>query len=132
VQRLYFAFPGGLPGFGLLLLRVTISLTALYEAQSLRLLQGLSVYVLWLLAAAGLLAIASVLVGFLTPIGCVLLALEAAGRLSFQFAGHQDCTACKLIAIDLVVMSSVAATVGPGAFSLDARLFGRREIIFPH
>jgi hypothetical protein len=30
------------------------------------------------------------------------------------------------------VMAAALACLGPGAFSLDARRFGRREIVVPH
>jgi hypothetical protein len=36
-----------------------------------------------------------------------------------------------LAAFNLAAMSAALVLLGPGAFSLDARLFGRREIIIP-
>jgi len=36
-----------------------------------------------------------------------------------------------LAAFSLAAMSAALVLLGPGAFSLDARLFGRREIIIP-
>jgi hypothetical protein len=36
-----------------------------------------------------------------------------------------------LAAFNLAAISAALVLVGPGAFSLDARLFGRREIIIP-
>jgi hypothetical protein len=36
-----------------------------------------------------------------------------------------------LTAFNLAAISAALALLGPGAFSLDARLFGRREIIIP-
>jgi uncharacterized membrane protein YphA (DoxX/SURF4 family) len=36
-----------------------------------------------------------------------------------------------LAAFNLAVISAALVLLGPGAFSLDARLFGRREIIIP-
>jgi hypothetical protein len=39
-----------------------------------------------------------------------------------------DAESCVLF---LIVMALVAVLVGPGAYSLDARVFGRREIIIP-
>jgi hypothetical protein len=35
------------------------------------------------------------------------------------------------LSLDVVVMAMVSALLGPGAFSLDAQLFGRRKIIIP-
>jgi hypothetical protein len=34
-------------------------------------------------------------------------------------------------ALNLAAISATLVLLGPGAFSLDARLFGRREIIIP-
>ena len=132
MQRLFFAFPGGLPGFGLLLLRLATSLTALYEERTLRPFQEMSSSVHWLLLTSGLVAIILVLIGLLTPIGCLLVALETLKVLSSLLAGRLGSPVDVLLAVDLIVMASVSAAVGPGAFSLDARLFGRREIVFPH
>jgi hypothetical protein len=36
-----------------------------------------------------------------------------------------------LIAFNLAAISAAVVLLGPGAFSLDARLFGRREIVIP-
>jgi uncharacterized membrane protein YphA (DoxX/SURF4 family) len=36
-----------------------------------------------------------------------------------------------LVALQLTAMSVILVLLGPGAYSLDARLFGRREIIIP-
>jgi uncharacterized membrane protein YphA (DoxX/SURF4 family) len=36
-----------------------------------------------------------------------------------------------LAAFNLAAISAALVLLGPGAFSLDARLFGRREIIIP-
>ena len=36
-----------------------------------------------------------------------------------------------LAIINLIVLSIAIALLGPGAFSLDARMFGRREITIP-
>jgi len=38
----------------------------------------------------------------------------------------------RLAALILIVDAAALALLGPGALSLDARLFGRREIIIPH
>ncbi|HEX3543577.1 MAG TPA: hypothetical protein VHT31_03545 [Candidatus Acidoferrum sp.] len=36
-----------------------------------------------------------------------------------------------LVSLEMIVMAAAIALLGPGAFSLDARLFGRREILIP-
>jgi hypothetical protein len=34
--------------------------------------------------------------------------------------------------LNVIVQTTVIALLGPGAFSIDARMFGRREILIPH
>jgi uncharacterized membrane protein YphA (DoxX/SURF4 family) len=83
----------------------------------------------------GSLAIASglaLLAGFLTPIAGILAGLGAVGLalswFSLPFAGQFE---IRLIAILIVVVAVAVVLLGPGSLSLDARLFGRREIIIP-
>jgi uncharacterized membrane protein YphA (DoxX/SURF4 family) len=73
-----------------------------------------------------------VLIGFLTPIAAVVAAL---GNLflaislfaTWDAARHTDAFS----SLYLAVISIALALLGPGWFSMDARLFGRREIIIP-
>ena len=74
----------------------------------------------------------ALLIGFLTPIAgasasLVNLALGVSWFLTSGDKAH-DKTIADLY---LVVISIAITLLGPGAFSLDARLFGRREIIIP-
>lgn len=39
--------------------------------------------------------------------------------------------AARLPVVFVIVVSSAVVCLGPGAYSIDARLFGRREIIIP-
>lgn len=79
------------------------------------------------LTACGLLV-----VGLATPIVGVVVGLGGVGVLSSLLPG---CTALPLKSgMPLIFAAAVLMTIiimGPGAFSLDARLFGRREIIIP-
>ena len=74
----------------------------------------------------------SILVGFLTPILC---GFAAAGNviISFgQFQSSQTPTLASSIAhLNLAIICIALALLGPGALSIDARLFARREIIIP-
>jgi putative oxidoreductase len=138
VQRLFSHFPSALPGLGLLALRVVLSGFLLFDANRLR-----AVAVSWPAsdgtvgaAAALLLATCGAFagVGVLMPItGLVIVALEAAILSAVWWApdavlpivGSWQTRLCQAaIALSL-------ALIGPGAYSLDARLFGRREISFP-
>ena len=131
MQRLFFAFPGGLPGLGLLLLRIALGATALYEGQSVLLRPATPATLPWVFGVVGALALTSVIVGFLTPIGCAVLALELAGALCLPWLGYRSSMESRLLGFDFFVIALATGALGPGAFSVDARLFGRREIIFP-
>jgi uncharacterized membrane protein YphA (DoxX/SURF4 family) len=81
-----------------------------------------------LVIAAGALA----LLGFLTPVVSLTIALGVmATALSWLPVPSQNLFAAKLTSAFAVTISGAVALLGPGAFSLDARLFGRREIIIP-
>ena len=72
------------------------------------------------------------LIGFLTPFVCVLLGLGGAAMAYYSFpAAAPDALHNGLSLLFVVIMSAVIVLLGPGAYSLDARLFGRREIIIP-
>jgi len=73
------------------------------------------------------------LIGFLTPVAGALAALDALGlTLSWVPAPASNLFDAKLPTVLVVVVSAAIVFLGPGAISLDARLFGRREIIIPH
>ena len=84
---------------------------------------------------SGLLAIAggaSLLLGFLTPLGGAIAALGCAGTMLAWFpVPASNLIELRLSAILLIVVACAIILLGPGAISIDARLFGRREIIIP-
>jgi uncharacterized membrane protein YphA (DoxX/SURF4 family) len=75
--------------------------------------------------AAGALAVASgalLLLGFLTPIAAsVVSGLGVAVQLSDD--GRAS--------VFVVIVAIAVLLLGPGAFSVDSRLFGRREVVIP-
>jgi uncharacterized membrane protein YphA (DoxX/SURF4 family) len=85
-----------------------------------------------MLGLMGLASSAMLLIGFLTPIVGAFVGLAAIGAGSSVFP---SCTRNLFASyVPLVFAASILFAViilGPGAFSLDARLFGRREIIVP-
>lgn len=131
LQRLFTAFPGGMPGIALLLLRAVFG--------SVLLVQGICYLRSPELApssfALGLISIgagALLLIGLLTPVVGVVVGLAGIG------------VACSLLpdcvpplfgsGVPLVFAGAILVAIiilGPGAFSVDARMFGRREIIIP-
>ena len=134
LQRLFFfTFPDGRSGAGLLLLRASVGVTAVIEG-GLYLTDGGTLTIgMWV---AGLLAVASgasLVIGFLTPVACVLIGLGSAGAaFSWLPATVPSLFDTKLSTLFMIIIAAAIMLLGPGAFSLDARLFGRREVIIPH
>ena len=119
VQRLFSMFPAGLPGIGLLLLRSSVAIGLLIDDYSQR--HGLSG------ATHGAAILLSVVLfsGYLTPIAAAI-ALLLRGVIWFTLDGGTaivDLMGC----LDLIAL----ALLGPGAYSVDAALFGRRVVVLP-
>ena len=131
MQRLFSTFPGGRPGAALLLLRLAVCGTLLllggtyleYADQASAWTSALGV----LAAVSG----ASLLIGFLTPISVVAGLLAIGLALWWPPPGTPVLLNGQLTALLVVVVAVAVALLGPGALSLDARLFGRREISIP-
>jgi uncharacterized membrane protein YphA (DoxX/SURF4 family) len=117
LQRLFSTFANGWPGFGLLIQRLVTGIALLYRG----------VVVLHGTTHNGYLQIAGavlgtfILAGLWTPVAG---ALVAAVELWLVFAGGGDTS----MSIVLVTLGGTLAMIGPGAWSIDARLFGRKHI----
>lgn len=119
MQRLYSTFADGWPGTGLLLQRVVAGsmLLRLCVIQILNLPFSASMFPHVIGACASILF----LVGLWTPIAGTLIAMI---ELWAAFAHLSD----PCLSIILAMIGGTSAMLGPGAFSFDARLFGRRHL----
>lgn len=132
MKRLHSTYSSGWAGAGLLLLRVAVGMTLIMQAAGFLLeLQDarLVTPVLCILALAGG---ASLVLGFLTPIGGALAVLSGLGiTLVSPSTSNGNFFSGNPLTVDFLAMALAVALLGPGAFSLDAHLFGRRKIIIP-
>lgn len=132
LQRLYSTFPGGRPGIGLLLLRAMVGLTA--TAEGIFYLSGpsSSSSTNWLLGAVLITSGGALVAGFVTPYAALLVGLCFLGTvLSWFPAPSSGLHDARQVAFGMMITAAALALLGPGAFSLDGRLFGRREIVIP-
>jgi hypothetical protein len=111
-------FPAGAAGYGLLILRLCAAGMLIHPEIS----DGTVILPLWQLVGAAIVALLLCL-GLFTPLCCVAssiiqiaMKLDQANSDSLQLAFSLAVTAALLL-------------LGPGAFSIDSRLFGRRLIV---
>ena len=119
MQRLFSTFPGGPPGAGLLLLRAAVALPLIYGGLAAVSAPDPALAALILAAAAALL-----LVGFWTPIASGLIAVTELGLAWWSPEAPWPL-------LHIVALCAALALLGPGGYSVDARLFGRKQIQIP-
>jgi hypothetical protein len=113
-------FPTGLPGLALVLLRLSVAGAILWTC----LLIVFPVMPVWTWVML-VTALAALCAGFLTPYVASCAALLNAWVL-FSLEAEQK----SAVAIFLLAALSLAI-IGPGAYSVDARLYGRRRVLIP-
>jgi putative oxidoreductase len=125
LQRLFSTFADGWPGIGLLLLRLLTGLALIHFGISglLEATQLTTVVLHVIGAGAGLL----LLVGLWTPVAGSLAAIVNVWIAFSRLLSHSG---DPWIAIIQAVLGTALAMIGPGAWSIDARLFGRKHIDF--
>jgi len=119
MQRLFSTFPNGRPGCGLLLLRLTCG-AALWISTATQLGGWPFDAIAWMRLIACLAAVL-VLAGLWTPLAASCLAM-----LLVALAVTGDTSASTPIIVAPIAASLVL--LGPGAWSIDARLYGRKRI----
>jgi hypothetical protein len=118
MQRLFSTFPNGWPGTGLLLLRLTSGIYVVVGELSR--LSGLSESTILALRVARLSASLLLIIGLWTPVVGVAQAIVEVGIGIGERSNELHVIAAS-IGLSL-------AMLGPGAWSVDARLFGRKRI----
>lgn len=84
------------------------------------------------LGASALISGAQLLLGFFTPLAALLAGLDLLGEaVSAIPAPSPNLFASQATIIFGLTMIVAIIGVGPGRFSIDARIFGRREIVIP-
>lgn len=120
MRRLYSTFAGGLPGIGLFLMRLVVGLILVGGTATTVLTSTPSAAAVILsvfLAVAGILLI----VGLCTPIAGTIVAL-------LEIGGLTTAPAEKLVCLLLATFGAALTMLGPGLWSVDARLFGWKRI----
>jgi putative oxidoreductase len=122
VQRLFSTFPEGWPGTGLVFLRAIAAIPAVQHGVVGLFAATPPALAILQLVTAG--AAALLLVGFWTPLAGVLMAVA---ELCLAFSHASDPPLHMLLG----ALGAALAMLGPGAWSVDARLFGRKRIQIP-
>ena len=117
MQRLFSTFASGWPGIGLLFQRLLTATALLYYGIPHLGPQFAPILPQMIGAGAGI----ALLVGLWTPaVGTLVAIVEV--WVAFSRPGNS------LIPIMLATLGATLAMIGPGAWSIDARLFGRKHI----
>lgn len=118
MRRLSSTFTSGLPGLGLLLLRLIAGITLIVHCA--RLHNGVSLQAITPHVIAGVGGLL-LLVGLWTPVGGAIAAIT---ELWIVFSHSHD----PWVSVLLVGLGAALALLGPGAWSVDARLYGWKRI----
>jgi len=122
LQRLFSTFADGWPGKGLLLLRLLTAAALIRSGLAgLREAHHFAPIAPQIIGAGAAILL---LVGLWTPVAGALVAIVEEWN-AFSRSGDP------WISIMLAALGATLAMVGPGAWSIDARLFGRKHIDIP-
>jgi len=124
--RTFSRFPSGWAGIALLVLRLTAGTSATLEATFY--LAGQHSPVVLVLAAAATLAGVALVLGFMTPVASALLAALGVVLLAAFGDTPSRLFDSRMALFEFVAIAAALVILGPGSTSVDARLFGLREV----
>jgi len=131
LTRLFSSYPDGMLGVGLLLFRVVIgTVTILFAARWITGSLERTAYV-WVIGGVAAVCGVMLVVGFMTLIAGVLASISI---LAITFATEAFLSPAISVALLNLVTAALnlgLALTGPGAFSIEGHLYGRREIVVP-
>jgi uncharacterized membrane protein YphA (DoxX/SURF4 family) len=131
LYRLFFLFPSGSAGLALLGLRLMCGIAAI--AVGVAYVDGWSLG--WPSRLMGLILLADGLLlslGLLTRIaGMVAPLLACAVAFQWVLTSSPWFVEIRTVALPFAAISLALVALGPGAYSIDARLFGRKELRIP-
>lgn len=132
LQKFFSTFPNGWPGAGLLILRIAVAVNVIAQGVFILTRSDTAVSTFWALGVFAIITGFVFMVGFLTPIvGSILAIGYLIDAVSLYLSNDSSKHTAVSVAFYLALISLALALLGPGAFSVDARLFGRLEIIIP-
>jgi putative oxidoreductase len=130
VQRSFSTFAPGWPGVGLLVLRIALGVPLLIEGAAL--LADWRTKLLILIALMSVAAGVALLLGYSVGRGAVVGAVAViAVHLSSLRGECLNLFSSKIACFLAISIATALVFLGPGAYSNDARRFGRREIVIP-
>ena len=131
LKRLFFLFPAGTAGLALLGLRVVSGGAAVAVGAAYA--DGWSI--LWVSRLAGLILMIDgllLVLGLLTPVaGMIAPLLACAAAFHWLLPVSPWLVEIRAVAVPFSAIGLSLVALGPGAYSLDARLFGRKQLRIP-
>ena len=123
MQRTFSSFPSGTPGLALLAQRFTLGALAAVQFGMLVPHTPARIALVALVPAVSGLAL---LAGLLTPIAAAIVfcAVVISQPSAVPYFGG----VCPLARLEMLVIAGSIVFLGPGAYSADAHLFGRRQV----
>ena len=121
MQRLFSTFPEGWPATGLIVLRAATTIPLVHFVAGS---QGATFPVSVIFQFLAAICSALLTIGLWTPVAGLFLAVSEVSLLLFPTINGS-------MHILLAALGAALAMIGPGAWSVDARLFGRKRIRIP-